>query len=154
MARGDLTDAQWACIEPHLPPQKPATGRPNLDHRTVINGIRWVLRTGSPWGDMPERYGKHTTVASRFYRWAKVGVWDRLLAAVQAEADHQDRLDWEVHFVDSTIVRAHQHAAGAKKGIPTSALPNRLVGKPSGEVRVAFRQRSICERRASRSRSY
>jgi transposase len=115
MRRGELTDKQWERLEPLLPPQKPRTGRPNLDHRQVINGILWILRTGAPWRDLPERYGKWSTVASRFYRWRKNGIWKRLLAQLQAEGDAQGELDWEVHFVDGSIVRAHQHAAGAKK---------------------------------------
>jgi transposase len=115
MRRGELTDKQWERLEPLLPPQKPRTGRPNLDHRQVINGILWILRTGAPWRDLPERYGKWSTVASRFYRWRKNSIWKRLLAQLQAEGDAQGELDWEVHFVDGSIVRAHQHAAGAKK---------------------------------------
>jgi len=115
--RGDLTNEQWERLQPILPPQKPRTGRPALDHRTVLNGILWVLRTGAPWRDLPERYGKWTTVYSRFQRWRKAGVWDRILKDVQALVDQDGNVDWEIHFVDSTIVRAHQHAAGAKKAI-------------------------------------
>ena len=115
MRRGELTDKQWERLEPLLPPQKPETGRPNLDHRQVINGILWILRTGAPWRDLPERYGKWSTVSSRFYRWRKAGIWERVLAQLQAEGDVQGELDWEVHSVDGSIVRAHQHAAGAKK---------------------------------------
>jgi transposase len=115
--RGDLTNEQWERLQPFLPPQKPRTGRPALDHRTVLNGILWVLRTGAPWRDLPERYGKWTTVYSRFQRWRKAGVWDRILKDVQALVDQDGNVDWEIHFVDSTIVRAHQHAAGAKKAI-------------------------------------
>ena len=76
MGRGDLTDDQWR-LRPLLPPQKPGTGRPGKDHRTVINGILWVLRTGAPWRDLPERFGPWATVASRFYRWRKQGLWER-----------------------------------------------------------------------------
>ena len=115
--RGDLTNEQWERLYPFLPPQKPRTGRPALDHRMVLNGILWVLRTGAPWRDLPERYGKWTTVYSRFQRWRKAGVWDRLLKDVQRLVDQDGNVDWEIHFVDSTIVRAHQHAAGAKKAI-------------------------------------
>jgi transposase len=118
MGRGDLTNEQWDRLKPLLPPQKPHTGRPANDHRTVMNGILWILRTGAPWRDLPERYGKWTTVYSRFQRWRKAGVWDRILGEVQALADQQGDLDWEIHFVDGTIVRAHQHAAGAKKAAP------------------------------------
>jgi len=115
--RGDLTNEQWERLQPFLPPQKPRTGRPALDHRTILNGILWVLRTGAPWRDLPERYGKWTTVYSRFQRWRKAGVWDRILKDVQTLVDQDGNVDWEIHFVDSTIVRAHQHAAGAKKAI-------------------------------------
>ena len=118
MNRGDLTNEQWERLEPFLPPQKAHTGRPALDHRIVLNGILWILRTGAPWRDLPERYGKWTTVYSRFQRWRKAGIWDRLLKDVQALVDQEGNVDWEIHFVDSTSVRAHQHAAGAKKAVP------------------------------------
>jgi len=113
--RHELTDKQWERLQPLLPPQKPKTGRPAGDHRKIINGISWVIRTGAPWRDLPERYGPWSTVASRFYRWTHSGLWDRILAALQEQADETGQLDWEVHFVDGTVVRAHQHAAGAKK---------------------------------------
>ena len=119
MGRGDLTDDQWQRLEPLLPAQKPRTGRPGKDHRTVINAILWVLRTGAPWRDLPERYDPWRTVASRFYRWKRQGLWDRLLAAVQQQADAARQVEWEVHYVDETNVRAHQHAAGAKRGTGT-----------------------------------
>jgi transposase len=79
-----LTEAQWRCLEPHLPPEKPRTGRPNEAHRRILNGILWVLRTGAPWRDLPRRYGPVGTVSSRFYRWRASGVWDRILSALQA----------------------------------------------------------------------
>jgi transposase len=116
--RGELTDRQFKRLEAFLPPQKPRTGRPAEDHRRIINGILWILRTGAPWRDLPEKYGPWPTVYSRFYRWRKAGIWDRIFAALQA----QGAIDWEVHFVDSTIIRAHQHAAGAKKGTQPQKL--------------------------------
>ncbi len=116
MERTELTDAQWARLAPLLPPQRPATGRPAKDHRTILEGILWILRTGAPWRDLPERYGSWKTVSSRFYRWQQAGVWERILAALQQQADADGQLDWSLHFVDGTTVRAHQHAAGAKRG--------------------------------------
>ena len=83
--RHELTDEQWERLEPLLPPQKPKTGRPNKDHRTIINGILWILRTGAPWRDLPERYGPWSTVASRFYRWQQAGIWQRVLEALQQQ---------------------------------------------------------------------
>jgi transposase len=114
--RHELSDAQWQQLAPLLPPQKPKTGRPAEDHRRILNGILWVIRTGAPWRDLPERYGSWPTVYSRFQRWRKAGIWDRIFAAVQQEGDAAGTLDWEVHYVDGTTVRAHQPAAGAKKG--------------------------------------
>lgn len=115
MNRGDLTNEQWAQLEPLLPPQKPRTGRPSLEHRTVMNGILWVLRTGTPWRDLPERYGKWTTIYSRFQRWRKNGTWDRIFAKLQTIKDREGLIDWQIHFIDGSVVRAHKHAAGAKK---------------------------------------
>src|ERR671932_463594 len=116
MRRHELTEAEWARLAPLLPPQKPASGRPAEDHRRILNAIIWKLRTGAPWRDLPERYGSWSTVHSRFRRWRLAGVWDRVLAAIQQQADAAGQLDWAVHFVDGTVIRAHQHAAGAKKG--------------------------------------
>ena len=108
MNRHELTNSQWEQLQPLLPPQKPKTGRPAIDHRRILNGLLWLLRTGAPWRDLPERYGPWGTVASRFYRWRKAGLWARLFAAVQQRVDAAEQLDWALHYVDSTIVRAHQ----------------------------------------------
>src|SRR3712207_5116078 len=116
MSRVDVTNEQWARGQPLLPPQQPTTGRPADDHRRLINGMRWIKRTGAPWRDLPERYGPWQTVASRFYRWQRAGVWQRVLAQLQQQAAAAGTIDWELHYVDATVVRAHQHAAGAKKG--------------------------------------
>jgi transposase len=144
MHRGDLTDQQWAQLQPLLPPQKPWTGKPNHDHRIIINGILWIDRTGAPWRDLPERYGKWTTVSSRFYRWRNAGIWDRILAAVQAQADAAGDLDWDLHHMDSSVIRAHQHAAGAKKGTQRP--------RPWAAARAASAPNSICAARVAASR--
>ena len=108
--RYELTDGEWSIIEPLLP-NKPR-GVPRVDDRRVLNGILWRFRTGSPWAEIPERYGTPTTCYNRFVRWRKAGVWDRLLAAVSAAfAD-------EIVMIDSTCVRVHQHGARGKKGEP------------------------------------
>lgn len=145
MHRYDLTDEQWARLAPLLPPQKPRTGRPNHDHRPIINGIQWVLRTGAPWQDLPERYGNAKTVSSRFYRWRAAGIWDRILATVQHQADQAAQVDWDLHFVDSSVIRAHQHAAGAKGG---THKPKRSVARGAASA-----PRSTSGPRATASRS-
>src|SRR6516165_10626792 len=115
MARFDLTDAEWAIIAPLLPSaqDRPRGGRPTENDRRVLNGIFFVLRTGTPWRDLPERYGPYTTVYNRFNRWAKAGVWVRVFEALSAKASVSMAL------IDSSIIRAHQHAAGGKRGAKT-----------------------------------
>src|SRR5260221_1913974 len=116
MQRHALTDAQWERLSPLLPRKvTPGRGRPAKEHRRTVNGIRWLLATGAPWRDLPERYGPWSTVANRFYAWQKAGLWTRLLAALQQEAHERGELDWSLHFVDGSVIRAHQHAAGARK---------------------------------------
>ena len=141
--RGELSNAQWEQLAGLLPPGRPAVGRPNLDHRVILNGILWKLRTGAPWRDLPERYGPWSTVYSRFWRWQRADLWDRVFAAVQRRADAAGRLDWTVHFVDGTVIRAHQHAAGAKGG---TRKPKR-----SGAARAGSRPRCTSGRRAAAS---
>lgn len=114
--RGDLTERQWKRMKTLLPAQKPETGRPSNDHRITINGILWILRTGAPWRDLPSRYGKWQTVSGRFYRWRRSGIWQKILQSLQQQADASGQIDWEVHYVDGSVIRAHQHAAGAKRG--------------------------------------
>ncbi|MFD5205440.1 IS5 family transposase [Streptomyces anulatus] len=111
--RGELTDAAWGRIEPLLP-QVDGRGRPWRDHRQVVNGVLWRLRTGAPWRDLPERYGPWQTVYERFARWEADGTWAKLLEHVQVRDDAAGRVEWTV-AVDSTVNRANQHAAGARK---------------------------------------
>ena len=113
MARGDLTDTQFERLQPLLPSSDGKPGARYVDHRKVINGILWIDRTGAPWRDLPERYGPWQTCYDRLVSWRRKGVWKRVLQTVQGQADAAGDLDWEVASVDSTVVRAHQHAAGA-----------------------------------------
>lgn len=134
MKRGELTDARWEKLLPLLPPQKAWTGRPAKDHRLILDGILWIDRTGAPWRDLPERYGPWQTVATRFYRWRAAGIWDEVLAVLQQRADAEGRIGWEVHYVDGTIVRAHQHAAGAQGGTPSQEALGRGRGGFSTKI--------------------
>ena len=116
MALDILTDEQWERFGPLLPSQKPRTGRPAKGHRTVLEAILWIDRTGAPWRDLPPEYGPWRSVTTRFYRWVRAGVWERVLAQLQRQADAAGEIDWRLHHVDGSMIRAHQHAAGAKKG--------------------------------------
>jgi transposase len=111
--RGELTDEAWTRIAPLLPENGQRGGRWR-GHRQVVNGILWKLRTGAPWRDLPERYGPWQTCYDRFCRWRRDGTWDRLLADAQTKSDAVGEVEWLVS-VDSTIARAHQHAAGARR---------------------------------------
>ena len=114
--RYELTDFEWSIIEPLLP-NKPR-GVQRADDRKVLNGIYWRLRTGSPWADIPERYGPSTTCYNRFVRWRRLGVWDHIFDAVSAA------YDGDLQSIDSSSVRVHQHAAnGRKKGASKKRPP-------------------------------
>ncbi|MFB9991929.1 IS5 family transposase [Deinococcus oregonensis] len=121
MWRNEISNEQWERLEPLLPPLV-GLGRPYLEHRPIISGILWVLRTGAPWRDVPERFGKWTTISSRFRRWTAKGIWQQVWAELQRQADQKGQLDWSMHFVDGTVVRAHQCAAGARGGQQDEAL--------------------------------
>ena len=108
MARYDLSESEWRLIEPLLP-NKPR-GVARVDDRRVINGIFYVLRTGSPWRDLPERYGPYTTVYNRFNRWSKAGIWQHMAEQLVVH----DAL--EVQCIDSTTAKAHRCSAGGKGG--------------------------------------
>ncbi|MGW2588623.1 IS5 family transposase [Streptomyces virginiae] len=131
MARGDLTDAQWARLEPLLPVGgKP--GRPRLwTRRQLIDGIRWRTRAGTPWRDVPERYGPWDRVYDLFRRWQRDGTWQWIFEQLRADADAKGLITWDLS-VDSTVCRAHQHAAGArKKGISRKEPPGGLSVEPA-----------------------
>ncbi|MBT2385011.1 IS5 family transposase [Streptomyces sp. ISL-11] len=117
MGRGDLCDAEWVRLERHLPGNTGRGGRWKC-HRKVINGILFRLRTGIPWRDLPTRFGKWQTAYGRHRRWSADGTWERVLQGLQAVADAEGRIDWSMVGVDSTVLRAHQHAAGARKRVP------------------------------------
>ncbi len=103
-----ITDRTWELLAPHLAGKAGDVGRTAADNRLFINAVLWIARHGAAWRVLPEYFGKADTQAKRYRRWAKKGVWQRLFEAVQ-EPD----LDWVM--LDSTIVRAHQHAAGSQK---------------------------------------
>jgi transposase len=109
-----LTDAQWARIEPLLPPLKGPMGKPFLPHRPVVEGCIYRLKGGIPWRMLPSEYGAWQTVHRRHQRWSQDGTWDRILAALQVQAETAGDIDWQVS-VDSTISRVHQHGATAAR---------------------------------------
>lgn len=114
MRRHELTDEQFALIEPLLPSAEGA-GHPWNPHRPLVNGLFWRLRTGAQWRDIPERYGPWQTVYDRFRRWVRDGTFDRILLALQLKLDEKGEIDWEQWALDGTSIRASRAAAGARK---------------------------------------
>lgn len=112
-----LTDEMWARIEPLLPPLKAAMGRPMSDHRRLVEAAIWRYRTGAAWRDLPAEFGPWQTAWKRHHRFALDGTWDRVLAAVLADADADGMVDWTV-AVDSTHARVHQHATNVTRFDP------------------------------------
>jgi transposase len=113
VVREEISDEVWAVLEPLLPAVRTA-GRPWTDHRLAVEGVAWKYRTGAPWRDVPERFGKWNSIYKRFMRWAEDGTWERLLVQMQRRSDAAGRLDWVVS-IDSTIARVHQHGATLKR---------------------------------------
>ncbi len=127
-----ITDAMWDRLEP-LMPADPVRGRRWADHRRTLEAIAWKYRTNSPWRDLPDELGSFQTAHKRLIRWAVDGTWEAILCAVLAAADADDDIDWTV-TLDSTVVRAHQHAAGARKrgGDPLRRAHRLRLGRSRG----------------------
>ncbi|MFI0165083.1 IS5 family transposase [Streptomyces sp. NPDC017095] len=135
MGRGDLTNAEWDRLESFLPRGGARGGRWS-DHRRVINGVLYRVRTGVQWRDLPERFGPWETVYKRHRRWSADGTWQMLLSRIQAAEDAAGGIDWDVS-VDSTAVRVHQHAAGARKAPPAAISQKGRAGDEPGRSGTA-----------------
>ncbi|MEU6847373.1 IS5 family transposase [Streptomyces sp. NPDC046716] len=140
MGRGDLTNAEWNRLESLLPRGGTRGGRWS-DHRRVISGVLYRVRTGVQWRDLPERFGPWETVYERHRRWSAAGTWVMLLSRVQAAEDAEGRIDWDVS-VDSTTVRAHQHAAGARKE-PPPVTPQKGAGEGTNHADPVLRKLAV-----------
>lgn len=140
MVRGLMTDREWKFFEPFVIATGGKRGRPPSDHRLVLDGVFWIARTGAQWRDLHEHFGKWSSVYRQFRRWTLMGVWELMLEALN---DGGGRLS-SVQMIDSTIIRAHHQAAGAKGGLKIRVL---------GAQRVALRQKFISEPMAKGFRS-
>jgi transposase len=136
MKRHDLTDEQWNLVQPLIPHKVARTGRPPKDPRVMLNGIFWILGTGAPWRDLPERFGSCKTVHRYFCDWRKNGVFARIIEALQIKLDKAGLIDWELWCVDGASVRASRAAAGAEKkastATPTSRRTTRWAAAEAG----------------------
>jgi transposase len=117
MRRHELTDEQWAVVEPLVPKRAARTGRKPSDPRLMLNGIFWILCTGAPWRDLPERFGPWQTIYDHFRNRRKHGVFSRIVEALQVKLDKKGLIDWDLWCVDGASVRAARAAAGADKKV-------------------------------------
>jgi transposase len=139
--RHELYDEEWERLRPLLPPEVGRAGCQPKPHRRMINAMLWVLRTGGPWRDLPEHYGPWNTVYTRFYRWAKSGLWQRIFDQLASSRDE------EGYMLDATIIKAHQDAGGAQKKkdlnvleLPEGAsLPRSTPSSTRSVTRIASR---------------
>ena len=128
MVRGLMTDAEWSVFARFLTEPSPQGGRPPKDHRRTLDGIFWITRTGAPWRDLPEELGNWNSVHRQFRRWTLSSVWDVLLQALADCGGGADALQ----MIDSTVIRAHQCAAGGRGGLKARLLAVRAAAsRPS-----------------------
>ena len=114
MRRHELSDTQWEQIKDFLPQPK-TRGRPPADSRKMVNGMLWIVRTGAPWRDLPERFGPWETIYTRFNNWCKAGVWKHVLDRLQSRMEERGQIDWGLFCIDGSVIRASRAAAGARK---------------------------------------
>lgn len=121
LIRTVLSDTQWERIAPELPGKIGDPGRSGDDNRLFVEGVLWVARTGAPWRDLPDEFGKWYTVYTRFWRWAQKDVWERIFKHLSRDPD------FEYVLIDATLVRVHQHGTGAKGGLKIRPSANRAA---------------------------
>ena len=142
VVRGLLTDDEWAFFEPFVIESGPLRGRPPRNHRRTLDAVFWIARTGAPWRDLPEELGNWNSVHRQYRRWTASGLWDLMLEALAEGGGNA-----AVQMVDSTVIRAHHCAAGARGGLKTRLLAARAVASrprstPGPTLRV-FQSRSF-----------
>jgi transposase len=123
LIRGLLTDDEWALFAPFLTENRSRGGRRPADHRRVLDGVLWITRTGCAWRDLPAELGNWNSVFRQYRRWTEAAVWDVILAAL-SESEASDNT---LQMIDSTAIRAHQHAAGGRGGFTAIILAVRAV---------------------------
>jgi transposase len=119
-----MEDAEWAFFEPFVVGIRGRGGRPATDHRLILDGIFWIARTGAPWRDLPEEFGKWSSVYRQFRRWTLAGLWEMILDALNESGSMPE----QVQMIDSSVIRAHHLAAGAKGGLKNKVLAAQKVG--------------------------
>lgn len=150
--RHEVSEEEWTVLDPVIPRSKAKTGRPARDRREMLNGMLWILGTGAPWRDLPERYGPWETVYSTFNKWRAAGVYAAILDVLHARLDRADKIDWELWCIDGTSVRGSRSAAGASKKAPAATPTNRPT-TPWAVPAADSAARSTCSSMATVRRS-
>ena len=154
MKRHEVSEEEWAILDPLLPQSVAKTGRPPRDRRQMLNGILWILSTGSQWRDLAERFGPWQTVYGYFRTWQSGGVFDSILAALHVRLDREGKIDWDLWCIDGTSIRGTRSAAGASKKVPRPIPTNlRTTVWAVREAVLAAKSTSSSTATARRSKS-
>lgn len=152
--RHEVTDEEWAILDPLIPRSRAKTGRPAKDRRQMLNGLMWVLSTGAPWRDLPERFGPWETVYGYFRSWRAAGVFDAILEALHLRLDSNGHIDWDLWCIDGSSIRATRAAAGASKKVSSSTRKNPpTTDWAAHEAVLAAKSTSSSMRKGRRSKS-
>jgi transposase len=127
MKRHEVSEEEWALLDPLIPKPIAKTGRPPRDRRQMLNGVLWILSTGAQWRDLPERFGPWETVYGYFNAWRASGLFDSILEALHLRLDREGKIDWDLWCIDGTSIRGTRSAAGASKKVPGSIPRNRPI---------------------------
>ena len=146
LARDLMSDEEWAFHEPFIRAVRAPNGRKPVNHRIVLDGIFWIARTGAPWRDLPEEFGKWSSVYRQFRRWTLAGLWEQIMEALNESGAVPDALQ----MIDSTVIRAHHQAAGAKGGM---SQRRRHRSEPAGECARVSAVQGVASRPRSTSAS-
>lgn len=153
--RHEVSEEEWAILDPLIPKSKAKTGRPPRDRRQMLNGILWIVSTGAQWRDLPERFGPWETVYGTFNKWRAAGVYDSILDALHLRLDQEGKIDWDLWCIDGTSVRGTRSAAGASKKVPRRIPRNRRItvwAVPEGVLAPNSTFSSTATARRSKSR--
>jgi len=143
VARLLMEDAEWAFFEPFLIGIRGRGGRPATDHRLILDGVLWIARTGAPWRDLPEEFGKWSSDYRQFRRWTLSGLWEMILEALNESGVMPD----QIQMIDSTVIRAHHLAAGAKGGLKNKVLAAQKVALRPRSTSLPMLMASLSEQR-------
>jgi transposase len=154
MKRHEVSDEEWAILDPVIPKSAAKTGRPSRDRRQMLNGVLWILSTGAQWRDLPDRFGPWETVYGYFGKWRASGVFDSILDALHRRLDQGGKIDWDLWCIDGTSIRGSRSAAGASKKAPRaiSRNPRTMVwAVREGVLAAKFTSSSMATERRSKS---